>query len=263
MAIVGSPERFKLSRVVSRTFSVLSRNAVVFLSLSALFLIPILLMNIFSAHDPAVLGRATGHASLATLLDDYKRLALTFLPLTLCTYFLQASVIQGTITYLNRGEASLGESLSVGLLFIVPIIVISILNVLGVTLGLILLVVPGVILALAWSVAIPVKVAENADLIQTFRRNRAQTKGYRWQILALSLMYFLLLIVLSLVVNLAIGISFFPSDAIAHSLSVIIWNWAERAVMAAITTVGIASTYFELRLVKEGISAENLAQVFD
>lgn len=123
--------------------------------------------------------------------------------------------------------------------------------------------IPGVILMLAWSVVIPVKVVEKTEIIQTFRRSAALTKGFRWQILALSLVYILLQVVLEVVIDLVFGFPFFASPADANSPSVLIWGWAERVVIVAIAAVGIASTYVELRLVKEGVGAENLSQMLD
>jgi hypothetical protein len=104
---------------------------------------------------------------------------------------------------------------------------------------------------------------ENTDIIQTFRRSRALTKGYRWQVLALTLMYIALLFVLDVTVHLAIGVPLIAPSAIADSPLVTVWFWAERVVAAPVGAVSVASTYFELKLVKEGNGAESFAQVFD
>ena len=77
MAIVDSPERFEIGRVVSRTFSVLSRNAGMFLSLSALLMIPMLFLGVYMARESSmaiVAGAAGGKLALANL-EEYIRTA--------------------------------------------------------------------------------------------------------------------------------------------------------------------------------------------
>ena len=183
--------------------------------------------------------------------------------LTICTYVLQAAVVRSTITYLNGEPNKLGDSLSAGFRSFLPIMIIAFLSLLGIGAGMVLLVVPGIILAVAWSVVIPVQVVENTGIGESFGRSRALTKGHRWQIFALVLMYFLLAIVAGLALNLLLGVSLIRPGAAALAAPFLIASWVLRVVLSAITAVGVASIYYELRLVKEGVGAGQLAAAFD
>jgi hypothetical protein len=262
MAIVDSPDSFQIGRVVSRTFSVLSHNAAVILIISALLMLPMLLVSFYTTRTPAVIA-AAGRSG-ANLLKFYETGAVSFLVLTICTYVLQAAVIRGTLTYLNGEPVRLGDCLSAGFRSFLPIVVIAFLSLLGMTAGMILLVIPGIILALAWSVVIPVRVVENTGISESFGRSRALTKDHRWKILALFLLYFLAAVVIELVTAPFLGISILrPSLASAMASPAVVVSWIERVVFSALTAVGIASIYYELRLVKEGVGASQLAAAFD
>ncbi len=250
-------QRFKIGRVISLTFSVFAENAVVFLPLAALFMAPILIVNLIGGHEAVSMSTTARQPSWSHIAANLENIGQTFGLLTLCSYFLQASVA-GNINS-TGSTAQLGESLSIAVRNIVPIIAISVLSVVGIMLGLTLLVVPGIILALAWSAVIPVKVAENSTIIDSFRRSMMLTKGYRWQILLLWLMYFLLLIAVTAITDFALGISSSTRSEVLNSPPILLWNWAERVVIATLTAVGAAATYIELKQVKEGAGAEQAA----
>jgi hypothetical protein len=64
---------------------------------------------------------------------------------------------------------------------------IALLATLGVFLGFICLLIPGIMLSLMWSVAGPVAAAENTGLVETFRRSRALTDNVLGEIFGLML----------------------------------------------------------------------------
>ncbi len=60
----------------------------------------------------------------------------------------------------------------------------------------VLLVVPGIIVALMWSFVTPVLVVERTGLIDTFQRSRDLTRGHRWALLGLIVVYSLVVVAL-------------------------------------------------------------------
>jgi hypothetical protein len=80
-----------------------------------------------------------------------------------------------------------------------PLLGLAILLGLGVFAGCLLLIVPGVILALAWSVAFPALVLENRGIFDAFRRSAALTRGKRWSIFLLFLLVGIVIGVIELV----------------------------------------------------------------
>jgi uncharacterized membrane protein len=238
----------------------------VFLLLSALLSIPVLLVSFYMTRQPAVPAIAAGvrgTAALTNLRAFYSTTLLAFLVQVVCTYLLQGAVVQGAISDLNGIPARLGDSLSAGFRVFVPILAIAFLSYLGMMLGFILLIVPGIMVAVAWAVVVPVKVVEQTGVTESFGRSRALTKGYRWKIFALALLYFVLAVLMGLVTRPLLGASLFRPDLSLLGTPLVLVSWVERVILSAVTAVGIASIYYELRLVKEGAGAEQLAAAFD
>jgi hypothetical protein len=102
-----------------------------------------------------------------------------------------------------------------------PIVGAGLLAGLGIAVGLLLLIVPGLVLLTWWSVVIPVVVLERVGVMQAFGRSRALVRGNGWNVFGT--------IVLTVLVLIAIGIVFsivlapLPSD-LATYLSQVVGN---------------------------------------
>lgn len=263
MAIIDSAEDFRMGRVVTRLFEALRANAVTFLVLAAILSIPSLLLSLYVTSDFTRMGVTQaggflpghmGHFFLMTAASTLLYVAFGFL--------LQAAVTQGTVSWLNGEKSGIGQSLSVAVKNLVPLVVIAILAMLAVGLGFMLLFVPGVILVLMWSVVAPVRVIEGAGITKSFGRSRALTKGYRGRIFLLLLAYFIVAMVAGLVLAVLVAGTAIPKPGNISTLYLVL-TWALRVVMSSITAAGAASIYYELRLVKEGVGAQQMAAVFD
>jgi len=114
-----------------------------------------------------------------------------------------------------------------------------------------------------WSVVVPVRMVENTGITETFGRSRALTKGYRGKIFLLVLMYLVIAIAIGFATRPLFGVSMLAKTLTEFNPVYLVVDWAERVVLAAITAVGVASVYYELRLVKEGIGAQQMAAAFD
>lgn len=268
---IDKVEEFEMGRVISRTFSVLTRNAVIFLTLSAFLNVPTLLVTLYNArNNPLITAtvRTTDPAARAALImgqagQVFVTSMVTLLISLIFAFVLQAALVQGTITDLNGEKASLGNCLSTGFKSFPPLIAIAILVYFGILFGAILLVVPGIIIGLMWSVAVPVKVVEQIGVFESLGRSRALTKGARWQLLGLFVIYFLIAIVFGLVVGLLFGVSLLRVSEASLSPIYLTAEWLIRIPLTALLAVGIASIYYELRLVKEGVGPQQLAAAFD
>jgi hypothetical protein len=71
----------------------------------------------------------------------------------------------------------------------------------GVIIGFVLLIVPGIILMLMWALAIPVAVLEDAGLGDALSRSRYLTKDHRWRVFAIFLLYFVLIFSMELAIG--------------------------------------------------------------
>ena len=92
-------------------------------------------------------------------------------------------------------DSSLGELFSSVTPVFVPVIVVSILFGIGVAIGLVLIIIPGLILLTIWSVAVPVTVIERPGIFAAFGRSRQLVKGNGWQVFGPILLVWLIAIV--------------------------------------------------------------------
>jgi hypothetical protein len=141
-----------------------------------------------------------------------------------------------------------------------PIISLSLVSSLGITLGLILFVIPGVLLSLAWSVALPVLIAEKLGIVKSLSRSSELTTGSHWQILVA---FFGILIL-----NFALGllgeyIGGFVYDASSFPNSNEVTANFIAAFGEVISTLLIAALYLKLRTYKEGPRLCDVAGVFE
>jgi hypothetical protein len=180
-------------------------------------------------------------------------------------FMLQAALVHGTVAYLNGRKASFGSCLSTGVRVFFPMIGISFLVGWGIILGLILLIIPGIMLAMRWIVSVPVRVTEGPGILSALGRSAELTRGHRWSIFGLVVMLFLAQIMLQAAAAPFTG-AFGPQTAATVSMTSLAMsegvNLLVSAVIAMFTAVGAASIYYELRSIKEGIGPEQLAAVF-
>ena len=247
-------DTFRIGRVVTRTFSVVGRNAMIFVAVAAVLLLPNILMSFVNG---------TPNVATGTRLNGFALGLATVAVNIICTYLLQAALVQATITDLNGEKADLGNALSTAFSLAPPVIAISILTLLGVGLGMILLVVPGLMLMCAWCVAVPARVVEGTGIGDAFGRSRELTKGHRWPIFGLLVIYGIVAILTGIGIMLVSGVALSQANQVQGNIPYIVLTWLEQVVLAVITAVGVTAVYYELRTVKEGISPRQLAAAFD
>lgn len=264
MAIVNSADDFRMGRVVSRLFEALLANPVPFLALTALFTVPSLLLSLYTVTNITQTMGVTAAGGIAPggMGRFIEMSSLSGLVYLIFTFLLQAALTHGTISWLNGEKPSFGHLLSVAMKNFLPLVAIAILSGLGIMLGMALLIIPGVIVALMWSVVVPVKVIEATGITESFGRSRALTKGHRGRIFLLFLAYFVVAMILSFAVRPLLGIAMMPKPGDLNAAYILV-DWIVRVVLTSITAVGATSIYYELRLVKEGIGAQQMAAAFD
>ncbi len=120
-----------------------------------------------------------------------------------------------------------------------PLVAVSILFGLGVGIGFILLIIPGLVLLVVCSVVAPVTVIERPGVLQAFGRSRALIRGNGWNVFGVILLVFLAVVVVSL----AAGIAADSLGSVGRSLV----QWAVNAALAPVTALSASVLYFELR----------------
>jgi hypothetical protein len=270
---------FDIGRVISRLFGVLGRNLASFLALSVLLVgIPTALLTTMQLSVLAPFIGATPGDPTAVFSHLFSPLNVGLFVATLvvtvaANAVLQGAVIHGAVSDLAGRRATFGESLGVGMRFFLPLMGIGILAALGYFCGLLVLVVPGVLLALAWSVAAPAEVMERTGVFGAFGRSIELTRNHRGAIFGLAIILIVVQFVIQIVTQGVIGAGMgaralapgvggtagVQGYLVAQSVVALV----SRTIGGVIGAAGTASVYYELRQVKEGVGAEQLASVFD
>ena len=154
-------------------------------------------------------------------------------------YWYQGMVVE-TVRDVQDGkvDGTVGELLrsagpSVGSLFVV-----GFLGALGIAIGLIALIIPGLILMTIWAVAAPVVVIERKSAFQAFSRSRELVSGNGWPVFGTLVALFAGNILLSMIGS-AIGS--------ASTGAAIVAQLAQYLVIAPVSAIAAAILYFALR----------------
>lgn len=165
--------------------------------------------------------------------------------------------------HLGEHALDLGSAVRRTGAMLVALIFLSFVVLFGVTLGLLLLAIPGIILSIYWSVCVPAMTQEKLPVFAALERSADLTSGYRWGIFGLG--------IISAVLNVALfygverGLDLVPPewDGVIFFSIQLTANIVSGAISALLPLTGIAVIYFELRRVKEGLSAPAVVSVFD
>jgi MFS family permease len=261
----GSPQ-FSVGRVMGGSFKVLARNFIPFIVLSIICAIPNIAVT---ALNPSVQRLFTGQFGAAPVEPfSGERVALTLLGWLisiLCYALNQSALVYGTVQDLQGRRVGLGAIVTRGFASVLPVIGAAILMTLGLMVGFLLIIVPGLILLTMWWVTVPVIVVEHASITDAFGRSRELTAGRRWAIFGLFLLYIIIQQILTWIfAALAGGIVGATSGNMMGAFAGgVIVAMVLGIVFAAYFAVMTAVGYYYLRADKEGIVIDDIARVFD
>lgn len=140
----------------------------------------------------------------------------------------------------GRADLSLGETLSRVKPKLNTLALVGILAALGVGIGLLLLIVPGLILWTWWLVIVPVIMLEGSGVTDAFGRSRELVRGHGWSVFGVLVLTILILIAVDLVFRLiAVGLD----DVVIELLLDI----ASQTLTAPFIALAWTLTYYRLR----------------
>jgi hypothetical protein len=125
----------------------------------------------------------------------------------------------------GRMDRSIGETYRAVQPRLPALIVAGILAAIGIGIGFLLLIVPGLFLLTIWSMLVPVIVIEGRSAGESFTRSREVVRGNGWSVLGLVLITFLLILIASAVIRLVFAplpdfLDAWLGSLVAHSLTV-------------------------------------------
>jgi len=139
-------------------------------------------------------------------------------------YVLQATLIKAVQDVRDgRVDLDLTQTVQAAIPFLLPVIGASILAGIGIAIGLILLIVPGLVLLTFWSLIVPFIVLGGSGVFEAFGNSWRTVRGYAWRVFGTYVLVFLILIAFEIVLGLILSVlprflSSFVGNVVAGSL---------------------------------------------
>jgi hypothetical protein len=140
----------------------------------------------------------------------------------------------------GRRDDTVGDLFSAAAPAILPLIAFGILYAIGVGIGFLLLVVPGLFLLTFWAVGAPAIVVERAGPVEAFGRSWKLVKGEGWSVFATLLVVLLIVIGVGIVLA-VIATAIGDGDAATYVASIV-----ANAITAPIFALAVSIMYFDL-----------------
>ena len=251
---VGKVGAFDLGRVIQRTFTSIGQNWVLCLVVSTVLVGIPSMLQVYGQHQ-AMFNQDTSGWIFAVV---------GWITWIIGAFVVQGMVVKASVSSFNGKVLGLGEAFQAGVRLFLPLFGMGIVVGLGTGLGFLLLIVPGVILSVMWSASTGALVVEKRGVFESLQRSRDLTRGYRWQIFGLAVIYVIASMLIGMLVG---GIGAATGGSFTNGSSNLGINLATTTVSNILSSVvgaaGAAALYFELRSAKEGVGPEELASVFD
>jgi hypothetical protein len=139
----------------------------------------------------------------------------------------------------GRRDASPGQLLRAATPVMGQLILVGIVAGIGIVIGFVLIIVPGLILLTVWSLVAPVVVLENPGVFAALRRSRELVRGNGWQVFGVIVVLYLMVGVLSFIIEAA--------AASAGSGIGIVARVVVGVLTAPLTALAASVLYFQLR----------------
>ncbi len=218
-------EKLDVGRVLSRTFEMYKDQFTLLIPAALVLFIPVGLINGFLYNEGGFVLQilASGLAIVAT-------------------YWYQGMVVEAARDILDgRRDYSIGSLFSSVTPVLAPLIGAGILAGIGIAIGFLLLIVPGLFLLTIWAVIAPVIVLERAGVFDSFGRSRQLVKGHGWQVFGVIIVLLLIFFVIRLIISAIIAgiadtyVGFALADMVVNVLTV------------PISALAASVLYFELK----------------
>jgi hypothetical protein len=173
----------------------------------------------------ALLGLAGG--TVGAILGSLVQIVAAFL--------LQSTLVKAVQDVRDgRADLSIGDTVRAAVPYLGRVAGASILAGIAITIGLILLIVPGLYLITIWAVIVPVIVLEGTGALASFGRSQQLVRGNGWHVFGTLVLAYIILLVVGLILGLIF--SALP-HALANGLSSVISGTLVAPFLALVVTL--------------------------
>jgi len=139
----------------------------------------------------------------------------------------------------GRADLDLGQTVSAALPFVGAVAIASILAAIGIGIGFVLVIVPGLILLTFWSLIVPEIVVGGAKAMESFGRSWRTVRGYAWNVFGTLVLVFLIQIVFNIVLSVILL-------ALPYAWRSFISNLVSGTLVAPFVALVITLVYYRL-----------------
>ncbi len=144
----------------------------------------------------------------------------------------------------GRADLSLGETLARVRPRLNTLGVVGILAAIGIAIGLLLFLVPGLLFATWWIFIVPAVMLEGRGVLEAFGRSRQLVRGHGWSVFGLIVLTFLILIAAGIVIGIVLALVLAPLD---DSVQRYLGNVISNTLFAPFVALAFTLAYYRLR----------------
>jgi hypothetical protein len=248
-----TPQVFSFGKVFRDGSALFFSRSAFFIAISLLFHLPLIALDLYYP------STSIGARGLPEIVPT--NFAISIVANLFTQGVLTAIIIYVVVMELRGRSVSFGDAFSHGLTRTFAAVLTSLVSAVLLGFASLLLLVPGLILAVWFYVAVPASVVERKWPFESLGRSRFLTKGHRWAIFGLLVVYVLASVILNQIVALVVTASGLPATQIVQLSAVT--ALAAGALITAYYTVLQSYSYYLLVNEKDGVDIETIARVFD
>lgn len=223
-------DRLDTGRVFDAIFKIYKAQAGVLIPAALIVFVPVSLIS----------GFARDNGGLLLSL-------VSFIVTIVGTYWYQGTVVEAVKDIQDgRRDSSLGQLFSSVTPFLGSLIGAGLLAGLGIVLGLIVFIVPGLILLTMWALLSPVIILERTGAMGSFNRSQDLTKGSRWQVFGVIVVLFIINFVVQFV------LIFIVAAITSSVVGIVIASLIASLLIAPLSAIAATVMYLELARIKGG-----------
>lgn len=236
----------RLAGIIDRCLAVSGRRFVPLVVVMALAQVPQWIVTTATAHLTHT-SVVIGHWGILRAVSAIAAIVVGVVANTLAGGVVMYAVVQE----LGGGKFSLRDAMGRLTGRLLPMLGITVTVWIPATLGFFLLLVPGLVLATLYFVAVPACMVEGTGILASLSRSLFLTKGYRWQVVGTVV----LMTIVSLIFT-AGALFTFRSAAPLADLVI-------AALLGTFYNVFNGIFYYQLAVAREGVNGNRIASVFD